>query len=74
MKFCFATILKAEIHVGSVCYLKRKNNTICVPCYQYVLSLELMRKKFTVSFLLPSQKPGSQNRNIFYCVCVLTCV
>ena len=75
MKFCFATILKAEIHVGSGYYLKRKNNTICIPCYQYILSLELMRKKNTVSFPLPSQKPGSQNRNIStVCVCAQLCL
>lgn len=43
VNFCFSVILRAEIHTGTDCHLKRKINTICFAHY-YLLSLELTRK------------------------------
>ena len=75
MKFCFATILKAEIHVGSVCYLKRKKQyhlrsllSICI-----VIGID----EEEIHSILPPPQPETwipEQEHFLLCVCAHLCL
>ena len=75
MKFCFATILKAEIHVGSGCYLKRKKQYHLRSLLSMCIVIGTVKEE--IHNILPCPQPETwipEQEHFLLCVCVHLCL